>query len=100
MTDELRQMQIQQLELMLGTERLISACSKTKIRDYPDAPMNADGTRLLELNGELLEISIEFGIAFCDASEADLLTPEEFRELADQLRKAVRLNQRADLVIR
>ena len=100
MTNELRQMQIQQLKLMQGTERLISACSNKKIRDYPDAPMNADGTRLLELNWELLGASIEFGTALFAASEADLLTPEEYRELGDQFCKALKLYVRANTVIR
>jgi hypothetical protein len=100
MTDELRQMQIQQLELMQGTERLISTCSKTKIRDYPDAPMNADGTRLLEINGELIDVSIKFATAFLDANEAHLLTPGEYRELGDQNLKAQKISACANRVIR
>jgi hypothetical protein len=99
MTDELRQMQIQQLELMQGTERLISTCSKRTDTDFPDAPMNADGTRLFELNWELIDVSIEFGTALFAASEAGLLTPEEYRELGDQFYKALKLCVRASTVI-
>jgi hypothetical protein len=100
MTDELREMQIQQLTLMQGTEGLISTCSKTKVRDYPDAPMNADGTRLLEINGDLIDVTVKFAIAFLRANEAHPLTPEEYREFHDQIGTALRLCVRARTVIR
>lgn len=93
-------MQIQQLELMQGTERLISTCSNTKIRDYPDAPMNVDITRLIVISDELLGVSIKFAIVFLDANEAHPLTPEEYRELHDQIGTALKLCVRARTVIR
>ena len=56
MTDDLRELQIQQLTLMQGTERLISTCSKTRIRDYPDPKTIAHGARLREISGELSRV--------------------------------------------
>jgi hypothetical protein len=99
MTDELRQIQIEQLKLIQAAEALISTCSKRKIRDYPGAPINRNGFRLMKVGGELVDVSIKFTIAFLDANEAHLLTPEEYRELSDQNLKAQKISARAIRVL-
>src|ERR1017187_6350668 len=99
MTDELRKLQIEQTKLMQRTERLISTCSKQTDIDFPDPKTIADRSRLLELNWELLDASIEFGTVLFAASKADLPTPE-YRELGDEFCKALKLYMRADTVIR
>ena len=77
----------------------MSTCSKKKIRDHPDALMNADGRRLLRLGRELVDVSIKFTIAFRDANNAQLLTPKEYRELGDQNLRAQKISSRAIRVI-
>jgi hypothetical protein len=76
MTDELRELQIQQLELMQGTERLISTCSKHTDIGFPEPKTIADITRLIVISDDLLGVSIKFAIVFLEANEAHPLTPE------------------------
>lgn len=81
-TEELRQLQEQQADLM------------HKLRALFDKP-NRDFAQIDQTDEELIMVSITYATAFLDAHEAKTITADEYAVLAAQNLEALKVSKRA-----